>query len=302
MIRSFQDILLRAGSLPPQRVAVLYPDDPDVMKAVQEGMKRKYIDPTLIGIQPNIQAVAGQIDFDLKGVEIVHIEDAQKSADFCVDQVMDGTVGFIIKGKILTTYMYRSLIKATKKLKPDETPCTICFHQINGLNKLFAVTDPGVNIRPDLKTKFKILNNAVSVLRKLEFDRIRVMILSAKRKLNLDLISAREAEILKNMFLEQNPDSMISIDNEINILDAFGNRPVKENDFPDLFLVPNIDTGNILAKTIDHLLLGFRQCLTVGAGIITLMPSRSDGYEERLLNMAFGTVLTDNLTKKPELP
>lgn len=302
MIRSFQDILLRAGSLPPQRVAVLYPDDQDVMKAVQEGRRRHYIDPILIGNKPHMQAVAGEIGFDLRDVEIVHIEDEQKGADLCVDQVIDGKVGFIIKGKILTTYMYRSLIKATRKLKPDETPCTICYHQIKGLNKLFAITDPGVNIRPDIKVKFKILNNALSVLRRLEFDRVRVMILSARRDLSLDPISAKDGEILRNMFVEQNPDSNISIDNEVNLIEAFQHNPCKEDTFPDLFLVPNIETGNILVKTIDHLLLGFRQCVTVGAGIITLMPSRSDGYEERILNMAFGTVLTHNSSNHAELP
>jgi phosphate butyryltransferase len=302
MIRSFQEIVLRAGSLPPQKVAVLYPDDPDVMKAVKEGRRRNYIDPILIGIKPNMQAVAGKIGFDLNDVEIVHIEDEQKGADFCVDQVIDGKVGFIIKGKILTTYMYRSLIKATKKLKPDEAPCTICYHQIKGVDKLFAITDPGVNIRPDIQTKFKILNNAISLLRRLEFDRIRVMILSAKREISRDLTSAKDGEILRNMFLEHNNDGTVSIDKEINLIEAFGNKLCKTDTFPDLFLVPNIETGNILVKAIDHLLLGFRQCVTVGAGIITLMPSRSDGYEERILNMALGTVLANNSRNNLELP
>ena len=301
MIRSFQDILLRAGSLPPQRVAVLYPDDPDVMKAVKEGMRRKYIEPILIGVKPNIQAIASEIGLDLNSIEIIHIEDEQKGADFCVDQVIEGKVSFIIKGKILTAYMYRSLIKATRKLKPDEIPCTICFHQTKGLNKIFAITDPGVNIKPDIKKKFKILNNAISVLKRLEFDRVGVMVLSARREVSPDLISAREGEILRNMFFEHNDDGIISIDNEINIIEAFGNKPFKEDKFPNLFLVPNIETGNILVKTIDHLILGLRQCVTVGAGIITLMPSRSDGYEERILNMAFGAVLTHNSNKNLKL-
>jgi len=138
-------------------------------------------------------------------------------------------------------------------------------------------------------------------LKRLEFDRVGVMVLSARREVSPDLISAREWEILRNMFFEHNDDGIISIDNEINIIEAFGNKPFKEDKFPDLFLVPNIETGNILVKTIDHLILGLRQCVTVGAGIITLMPSRSDGYEERILNMAFGAVLTHNSNKNLKL-
>lgn len=301
MIRSFQEVLSKAESLPPQRVAILYPDDLDVMKAVKEGMRRKYINPLMVGVKPNIQAFARKVGLNLSGTEIIHIEDEQKGADFCVDQVIEGNVGFIIKGNILTTYMYKSLIKATKKLKPKETPCTICFHQVKGLNKLFAITDPGVNIRPDLRKKFKILNSAVSFLRRIGFNRIRAMVLSARREISPDLISARDGENLRAMFLDQGETRDIFIDKEMNIIEAFNNKPLKKNEFPDLFLMPNIETGNILVKMIDHLILGFRQCVTIGAGIIILMPSRSDGYEERILNMAFGTVLTQNSNKNLDL-
>jgi len=66
---------------------------------------------------------------------VVHIEDEQKGADFCVDLVTDGKAGFIIKGKILTTYMFRSLIKGTMRLKQNETLSGVSIHQVKGLNK-----------------------------------------------------------------------------------------------------------------------------------------------------------------------
>ena len=45
MIRSFQEVLSRAQSLPPQRAAILFPHDQAVMQAVKEGLRRNYIDP-----------------------------------------------------------------------------------------------------------------------------------------------------------------------------------------------------------------------------------------------------------------
>ena len=74
---------------------------------------------------------------------------------------------------------------------------------------------------------------------------------------------------------------------------AFPDGEIRTEGFPDIFLVPNIEAGNILVKTIDHLLLGVRQCTTIGGGgLITITPSRSDGYEERMISIALGIVLS----------
>ena len=60
---------------------------------------------------------------------------------------------------------------------------------------------------------------------------------------------------------------------------------------PDLLIVPQIEAGNIIVKAIDHLGMGVRQCVTMGAGIVALTPSRSDGFEVRLLNIALGVLI-----------
>ena len=296
MIRNFQEVLSRAESLPPQRAVILFPHDQAVMRAVKEGLRHNYIDPVLVGIKPNIQAVAKEVKLDLKGIEVIHIEDKQKGADLCLDQAIEGKVGLVIKGNILTTYLYRSLIKATKILNPDHVPCTLVFSQVSGINKLFVITDPGVNIRPDLETKLKMLTNAVSILKGLGYKKPRVMILSAQREIGQDLISSREGERLRDISL-MNGNIEYLIDEHRNLVQTFGSQPFKVDEFPDLFLAPNIETGNILVKSIDYLGVGLRQALTAGAGIIILTPSRSDGYEERILNMAFGAVLAYSAQK-----
>jgi len=290
MIRSFQDILSKAESLPPQRAAILFPHDQAVMLAVKEGISLNYIEPILVGLKPNIHAVAREVKLDLKGIKIVHIEDKQKGADFCLDQVVEEKVRLVIKGNILTTYLYRSLIKATKLLNPDHVPCTLVFSQVR------EITDPGVNIQPDLETKLKMLTNAVSILKGLGCEKPRVMVLSAQREIDQDLISSKEGRRLRDISL-MNGNIDYLIDEHRNLIQAFCSRPLKEDEFPDIFLTPNIETGNILVKSIDHLGIGLRQAVTVGAGIIILTPSRSDGYEERILNMAFGAVLAYSVRK-----
>ena len=79
-----------------------------------------------------------------------------------------------------------------------------------------------------------------------------------------------------------------------NLYQAFPEHRLNPDTFPDLFLVPNLETGHILVKSMDHLGGGIRQCVTVGGGITVLTPSRSDGYAARMTNLALGVVLSSS--------
>jgi len=206
---------------------------------------------------------------------------------------MRGEVGFVVKGNILTTYLYRALIRTTNQLAPDQTPCTLCFHQAPGINKIFVVTDPGVNILPDLTTKKQILANAVQVLRSLGCDTPGIMALAAVHLDGKPSMVADHAEKLKIM-AHQGEFGKCTMETGTTLFDFFDGNRNQAVPFPDIFLVPNIEAGNILVKTIDHLMGGIRQCVTVGAGLIALTPSRSDGYKARMGNLALGLVLSES--------
>jgi len=263
------------------------------MQAAAEGMKEGLIAPVLVGEEASIKAIASETDLPSGAMEIIHQEDPQEAANLCLDMVIRGEAGFVVKGNILTTYLYRALINATKILAPDQIPCTLCFHQVQGINKIFVVTDPGINIRPDLTAKKKILANAVQMLRSLGCDNPRVMALAAKLLDGSTSGFARDAQELSRLG-DKGKFGPCTMEAATTLFDIFDANNFQADLFPDIFLVPNIETGNILVKTIDHLIGGIRQCVTVGAGLIILTPSRSDGYEVRMGNLALGLVLAES--------
>ncbi len=292
MYRNFDEIADSARILGPRRAAVLFPDDPEVMEATAEGMKEGLISPVLVGEKKHIEATVQNLHSPLEGVEVVDQSDPQKAANLCIDMVMRGKASFVVKGKILTTYLYRALIRATRELAPDQVPCTLCFHQAPSVNKIFVITDPGVNIQPDLATKEKILANAVQVFRALGCNNPRVMALGAAYLDGKPSIAAYHAKRLRSLANEGRFGKCTMVA-ETNLFDLFDGHYVQADLLPDIFMVPNIEAGNILVKSIDHLIGGIRQCVTVGAGLITLTPSRSDGYEARMGNLTLGIVLAE---------
>ena len=293
MYQDFDEIADKARELGPKRAVILFPNDADVMQAAAEGMKEGLIAPVLVGEEASIKAIASETDLPSGAMEIIHQEDPQEAANLCLDMVIRGEARFVVKGNILTTYLYRALIKATKILAPDQTPCTLCFHQVQGINKIFVITDPGINIRPDLTAKKKILANAVQMLRSLGCDNPRGMALATKRLDGSTSVFARDAQELSRLG-DKGKFGPCTMEAATALFDIFDANNFQADLFPDIFLVPNIETGNILVKTIDHLIGGIRQCVTVGAGLIILTPSRSDGYEVRMGNLALGLVLAES--------
>ena len=289
MYRNFEEIIAKAKEIGPRKVAVLFPDDPDVMRAARDGVKEGLIEPVLVGNRLRIESVANEINLPLKDIQILDQNDPQEAANLCLDMVKTGKVAFVVKGNILTTYLYRALIQATKQLAPDQVPCTLCFHEAPGIDKIFAITDPGVNILPDLTLKEMILVKAVNILHGLGCGRPKVMVLAAYHGNESNPSSVRDAVALKQLAGEGRLGKCEVLTAQ-NLYQAFPDRNVQTEDLPDIFLVPNIETGNILVKSIDHIALGNRQGMTFGTAVLST-PSRSDGYEVRMTNLALGLVL-----------
>ncbi|MEA1969214.1 MAG: phosphate acyltransferase [Thermodesulfobacteriota bacterium] len=292
MYLNFKEIEKKARKLGPKPVAVLFPDSPDVMPAVFEGADQGLIEPILVGDQAKIEAAAHKLDINPNGFEIIGEKDPQKAADMCIDMARTGRVSFVVKGNIITSYLYRSLIRHIKTSAPDQVPCTLCFHQADNIEKVFTITDPGVNIHPDVSIKRKILKNAVNAQHRMGCKNPKIMIISSDHINGFGSEMQKDADILRQL-IEKNKMGTCQVCNTGTLYAEFPDHRITTDNFPDIFLVPNIDTGNILVKSIDHLGGGLRQCVTVGGNITVLTPSRSDSSIDRIINLSLGIILSE---------
>ncbi len=293
MFLNFEEIISAAKTKEPQRVCVVFPEDRDILRSLIDGMRDGLIEPVLIGRRDQIEGLAKEERLSLEGMRILNEGDPQKASEVSIEMVRRGEVSFIVKGNILTTYLYRALLREMKKSFRDEIACTLCFHQIYGVEKIFIITDSGVNIHPDLGMKKRILRSAVRVMNRMGWERPRVMVLASTRLIEDETSYKEDAKRLRDLSLDGKLGNCEILESN-NFNEFFVDGRIGSGEFPDIFLVPNIEAGNILVKSIDHLGVGIRQCVTVGGGIFLLTPSRSDGYETRMLNLALGVVLSSS--------
>lgn len=292
MINSFKEISIMAREKGPKRIAVLAPEDPDFMQAIKQAYENGLIEPVLIGTPEKMMRLAGDIGFDISGIEIIYESDRQAIADLGTRMLFEGKVDIESKGQISTAYIYKSVIREEAKIGSGRIINVITFWELPDLNRLISFTDGGVNIRPDYKAKTRIVKNAVFALHLLGCAKPRIAVLSAERPLSRNLESYQHFKLLKNA-AKAGEFGNCEIIEMNNFHDFFAGENAGV-DFPDILLVPNLDTGNILGK-LDLILNVIRRAFLITSRGPVLIPSRSDFCNSIFGEIEMGVVVADKI-------
>jgi phosphate butyryltransferase len=270
---SVKEEVAKVGRL---KVAVLSPEDVEFMEAFKEAYNMGYITPILVGDKRKVLTAAGKVDFDVSSFQKVFESDREKIADIGAKMLFSETVDVVSKGQIPTSYIYKAMMRGEKEKGKGRKLAVLTLHEVEG--RFIVITDTGVNIYPDWKMKLEALKGAIFLLNILGYEDPRILILSALREIEEDIKSKRDAELIRN---ELNADITIG-----SLIDCEG--------LPDIMLVPNLDTGNILAK-LDFF-LNVTRCspLLTSCGPVTIS-SRSDDAPHIVNEIALGIVLAQRL-------
>jgi len=154
-----------------------------------------------------------------------------------------------------------------------------------------------MNIRPDINQKAEILKNAVEVAKKMGVGKPKVSCLAAVELINPDmqetvdaagLVKMAERGDIKDVVI----DGPVAFDVAINLQAARMKgiiSPVAGD--TDIFLVPDIASGNIFVKSLIYLAQAKVGGVVVGAGVPIVLLSRADSAQTKLYSMALGAML-----------
>jgi phosphate acetyltransferase len=158
--------------------------------------------------------------------------------------------------------------------------------------KMLLVTDAAVNIYPSLEDKVDIVQNAIDLAATLGVASPRVAILSAVETVTPKITSTIEAAALCKMADRGQitggiVDGPLAFDNAVSLTAATLKHlrsPVAGQ--ADILVVPDLESGNILAKQLEYLAEAEAAGIVLGASVPVVLTSRADSAKTRLASCA----------------
>lgn len=282
-----KDLLARVKDLEPVRCAVVHPCDAGSLSGALEATRYGLIIPVLIGPEGRIRRVAEDANLSLDGIEIIGVEHSHAAAELAASMAASRDVEIIMKGSLHTDELLKAVI-AEKALRTGRRLSHVFRFDVPMYSKPLLITDAAINIRPTLEEKADIIQNAINFSKVMGIDRPKVAILSAVETVTSSIPSTLEAAILCKMadrgqITGGQLDGPLAFDNAIS-MEAVRIKGIDSEvaGQADILAVPDLESGNMLAKQLEYLAGASGSGLVLGARVPIALTSRADGPMTRV--------------------
>lgn len=295
-LKTLADLKKLIKDKPVKRLVLAAAQDSQALGAVLSAGKDNVIEPILIGDEKEIRAIVEKNAYDISGLKLIHNSDLSDSVDMAVQMVSRGEADILMKGKVGTSVLLSSVLNKEWGLRTGNLLSHFALFEVSTYHKLFAVTDVAMNITPDLKDKIAIVNNAVRCLNNLGIETPKVAVLGAVEMVNESMKATLDAALLSKMNQRKQIknciiDGPLAFDNAISLDSAEQKGIISEvAGETDLLLMPDIEVGNVLYKSLVFFAKAKVASVILGASAPIVLTSRSDSeqakYDSILLSAA----------------
>jgi phosphate butyryltransferase len=291
--------LQNAFNLPARRLAVAAPYDRATLESCYLAHKRGVIKPLMVGNESKIIENARQFDVPVQGFTMYHCE-IENTCEMAASLLMEKKADFIMKGMVGTGNFIHVLLDPKWKIRTESILSHVGLFEIPETKRLFLVSDAAINIQPNFTRKIQIVENAVGAAKKLGMKHIKIAMLSAVEKVNLPAIPSTLDAFLMKQFAQTGYFQGCEIDGPFAFDNALDPICAKTKGVPgnvagnaDIVIVPNIETGNVIWKSITSLQKGEAAGVVLGGSCPIVVPSRADTTSTKLLSIQLARLLLE---------
>jgi phosphotransacetylase len=290
----YELLLERCRSLEAIPTAVAHPCEESALEGAIEAGEKGLITPILVGPSTKIREIANKHSIDLGKIRIVDAAHSHDSATKAVELVRAGEAGLLMKGSLHSDELLSAVVSKEKGLRTGRRISHVFIMDVPTYHKVLIVTDAAINIAPGLEEKADICQNAIDLARSLGVDSPKVAILAAVETVTSKMPATIDAAALCKMADRRQItggvlDGPLAFDNAISAEAAKikGIRSDVAGD-PDILLVPDLESGNMLAKQLSFLANADSAGLVLGARVPVILTSRADSVRSRIASCAVG--------------
>ncbi len=295
----FKELLTLGAGLPAVRCAVVHPCDAGSLSGAIDSARYGLIVPVLIGPEVRIRRLAEQSGIDLQGIDIISVPHSHAAAERAAELAVKGDVAVIMKGSLHTDELVHAVL-LQRSLRTGRRMSHVFRFDIPLYSKPLLITDAALNIRPTLQEKVDIIQNAIDFARVMGVRTPKVAILSAVETVNPNIPSTLDAAALCKM-AERGQikggmlDGPLAFDNAISAHAAqIKNIKSSVAGDADILAVPDLESGNMLAKQLEYLAGASGAGLVLGARVPIALTSRADGPMNRVSSALLAQLAAHN--------
>jgi len=293
-----------AARLENVQVAVVWPVDAPSLRGALESTQANLIAPVLVGPKEQICAVAKQERLSVDTFEIVGASTPEEAAQKAVAMAVSGQVRGLMKGALHTNTLMHAIV-TEKALRTSRRMSHVFVIDVPDYDRLLFVSDAALNVRPDLKCLRDIVCNAIDLTHALGIDRPKVALLSATENIDEGIESTVFAAAICKM-ADRGTIKGADIDGPLAMDLAVSPRAARIKGIKskvagqaDVLIVPDLVSGNILAKNLDYLANAEAAGIVMGGTVPIALTSRADTASERRASAALLSIVAANQTGTP---
>jgi len=286
-----------AATRPPMLVAVVHPCSAEAIKGALEARAAGLAEVVLIGPEQKIRAAAEEARLSLDGLRIEAAEHSHAAAARAVELASAGKVNALMKGSLHSDELLGAVVAPSSGLRTGRRMSHVYALDIPAYPKPLVITDAAINIAPTLEQKMDICQNAIDLLHILGVAEPLVAVLAAVETVNPKMQATLDAAALTVMAARgqiqgAKVDGPLAFDNAV----SFDSARIKHITSPvagqaDILVVPDLESGNMLAKQLLYFAGAVAAGLVLGARVPIILTSRADSLGTRLASVALARLV-----------
>lgn len=277
--------------------AVAHPCDEVSLKGAVEAARLRLIDPILVGPIARIKDVATRHKIDTIGLRTVDALHSHDSAAKAVELAREGEVDALMKGSLHTDEIMGAVVAREGGIRTSRRISHCFIMDVPGHSDALIITDAAVNIAPTLEDKIDIVQNAIDLANALKVPQVRVAVLSAMETVNPKVQSSLEAAALSKM-AERGQITGAAVDGPLALDNAISEEAAATKQIvssvagrANVLVVPDLESGNMLAKALSFLAGADSAGIVLGARVPIILTSRADSLTARLASCAVAALI-----------
>ena len=293
----YDQLLNAAKALPRIKMGVVHPCSREALEGALDADRLGLIQALLIGPESRIRSLAEECQLDLSGFSILDVPHSHAAAAKAVELARVGDVDALMKGSLHSDELLSAVVNAQTGLRTERRVSHVFVLDVPRYPKPLLITDAAINVEPDFDAKVDIVQNAIDLAHALGIDRPKVAILSAVETVTPKLRSSMDAAALSKMADRGQitgglVDGPLAFDNAVSLAAAQtkGIQSEVAGD-ADILVVPDLESGNMLAKQLEYLGGAQAAGIVMGAKVPIVLTSRADSAHSRIASCAIALLL-----------